>query len=51
MSTIKTYTRHLFIFPDLNYEDISKGFIPEHPYETKSLASDKAGNINVVYKS
>ncbi len=36
------------LVPDLNYEVIAKGFIPEHQHETKSLAFDNAGNIYVT---
>ncbi len=36
------------LVPDLNYEVIAKGFIPEHQHETKSLAFDNDGNLYVT---
>lgn len=36
------------LVPDLNYEVIAKGFIPENQHETKSLAFDNSGNMYVT---
>lgn len=36
------------LVPDLNYEIIAKGFIPENQHETKSLAFDNSGNMYVT---
>jgi glucose/arabinose dehydrogenase len=36
------------LVPDLRYEVIAKGFIPQHQHETKSITFDNAGNLYVT---
>lgn len=36
------------LIPDLHYEVIAKGFIPQNQHQTKSIAFDHAGNIYVT---